>query len=64
MRGRFSTGVARPDVAAAMRVGPNQGFAFTVGSVARGAHTVCVYVLNLRLGTGNPRLGCRTVTVS
>ena len=36
MRGRFSTGVARPDVAAAMRVGPNQGFAFTVGSVARG----------------------------
>ena len=64
MRGRFSTAVARPDVAAAMRVGPNQGFAFTVGSVARGTHTVCVYALNLRLGTGNPRLGCRTVTVS
>ncbi|MEO6502132.1 MAG: L,D-transpeptidase family protein [Jatrophihabitantaceae bacterium] len=64
MRGRFSTGVARPDVAAAVHVGPDQGFAVTVGSVARGAHTVCVYALNLRLGTGNPRLGCRTVTVS
>ncbi|HEY0168803.1 MAG TPA: L,D-transpeptidase family protein [Jatrophihabitans sp.] len=64
MRGRFSTGVARPDVAAAMRVGPNSGFALTVGSVARGTHTLCVYALNLRLGTGNPRLGCRTVTVS
>ncbi|HEX8081037.1 MAG TPA: L,D-transpeptidase family protein [Jatrophihabitans sp.] len=63
MRGRFSTGVARPDVAAALRAGPNQGFAITVGSVARGAHTVCVYALNLRLGTGNPRIGCRTVTV-
>lgn len=64
MRGRFSTGVARPDVAAALRVGPNQGFAATLASVARGAHTVCVYALNLRLGTGNPRLGCKTVTVS
>jgi L,D-peptidoglycan transpeptidase YkuD (ErfK/YbiS/YcfS/YnhG family) len=64
MRGRFSTGVARPDVAAALRVGPNQGFAATVGSVAHGPHTVCVYALNLRLGTGNPRLGCRSVTVS
>ncbi|HEV2886141.1 MAG TPA: L,D-transpeptidase family protein [Jatrophihabitans sp.] len=64
MRGRFSTGVARPDVAAAMHAGPNQGFAFTVGSVAAGSHTVCVYALNLRLGTGNPRLGCRSVTVS
>lgn len=39
MRGRFSTGVARPDVAAAMRVGPNQGFAITVARVTRGAHT-------------------------
>lgn len=64
MRGRFSTGVARPDVASAMHVGPNQGFSATVTSVARGAHTVCVYALNLRLGTGNPRLGCRAVTVS
>jgi L,D-peptidoglycan transpeptidase YkuD (ErfK/YbiS/YcfS/YnhG family) len=64
MRGRFSTGVARPDVAAAMHVGPRQGFDFAVSGVAPGSHTVCVYALNLRLGTGNPRLGCRTVTVS
>ena len=64
MRGRYRTGVARPDVAAATRLGPNSGFAFSVGSVARGAHTVCVYALNVRLGTGNPRLGCKAVTVS
>ncbi|MBV9820747.1 MAG: L,D-transpeptidase family protein [Actinobacteria bacterium] len=64
MRGRFSTGVARPDVMAATHLGPNAGFAFTVGSVAAGRHTVCVYALNLRLGTGNPRLGCKAVTVS
>jgi L,D-peptidoglycan transpeptidase YkuD (ErfK/YbiS/YcfS/YnhG family) len=63
MRGRYRTGVARPDVAAATHLGPNSGFAFTVGSVAAGRHTVCVYALNVRLGTGNPRLGCKAVTV-
>jgi len=64
MRGRFGTGVARPDVAAAVHAGPNQGFAFPVTGVPTGRHTVCVYALNLRLGTGNPRLGCKAVTVS
>lgn len=64
MRGRFSTGVARPDVASAMHAGPNTGFAFSVANLAAGRHTVCVYGLNLRLGTGNPRLGCKVVTVS
>ncbi len=63
MRGRFGTGVARPDVAVAMHVGPYQGFAITVTAVTPGRHTVCTYALNLRLGTGNPRLGCQAVTV-
>jgi L,D-peptidoglycan transpeptidase YkuD (ErfK/YbiS/YcfS/YnhG family) len=64
MRGRFSTGVARPDVARAKHAGPNSGFAFSIASLPAGRHTVCVYGLNLRLGTGNPKLGCKAVTVS
>jgi L,D-peptidoglycan transpeptidase YkuD (ErfK/YbiS/YcfS/YnhG family) len=61
---RYGTGVARPDVAAARRAGPNQGFNFTLTGVAHGWHTVCVYALNISLGTGNPRLGCRDIPVN
>jgi L,D-peptidoglycan transpeptidase YkuD (ErfK/YbiS/YcfS/YnhG family) len=32
-------------------------------AVARGRHTVCVYAINIGVGTVNPRLGCATVTV-
>lgn len=31
--------------------------------LATGVHTVCVYAINIGIGTVNPRLGCRTVTV-
>ena len=41
-RGRYSTGVARPDVAAAIHAGPNQGFSISFGTVAAGVRTICV----------------------
>ena len=63
-RGRFSTGVPRPDVAAALHAGPNQGFSISFGTVAAGVRTICVYAINIRLGTANPLLGCLTRTVS
>jgi L,D-peptidoglycan transpeptidase YkuD (ErfK/YbiS/YcfS/YnhG family) len=31
--------------------------------LARGTSTVCVYAMNIGIGTMNPRLGCRAVTV-
>ena len=52
MRGRYTTGVARPDVAAKLHAGPNQGYAITVTGVPAGRHTVCVYALNTSYGTG------------
>ena len=65
MRGRYPTGVARPDVAAKVHTGPNQGYAITVPAVAPGRHTVCVYALNISYGTGNTKfLPCAVVTTS
>jgi L,D-peptidoglycan transpeptidase YkuD (ErfK/YbiS/YcfS/YnhG family) len=62
--GRYSTGVYRPDVAAARPFGAYQGFAFTLTGVTSGSRTVCLYAINVSLGTANPRLGCRTIAVS
>lgn len=65
MRGRYTTGVARPDVAAKVHTGPNQGYAITISGVAAGRHTVCVYALNTAYGTGNTKfLPCTAVTTS
>lgn len=58
--GWFRFPVARPDVALAKSAGPNQGFDITV-TLPAGLHTVCVYAINVGLGTGNPKLGCRLV---
>jgi hypothetical protein len=58
--GWFTLPVARPDVAKAKSAGPNQGFDITV-TLPAGLHTVCTYAINVGLGTGNPRLGCRAV---
>lgn len=57
------TGTPRADVARVRRAGPNQGFSGPV-RLGRGRHTVCAYAINIRTGTGNPRLGCRAVTVT
>jgi L,D-peptidoglycan transpeptidase YkuD (ErfK/YbiS/YcfS/YnhG family) len=59
MRGRYTTGVARPDVAATAHTGPNAGFAFTLTGIAAGQHKLCVYGLNIGLGTGNTAYSCR-----
>jgi hypothetical protein len=62
--GRYATGVYRPDVAAARPFGAYQGFDFTLTGVINGWHRVCVYAINVSLGTGNPRLGCRDIPVN
>lgn len=59
----LTTGVPRPDVARLKGAGPNQGYAGTV-TLSRGTHTLCTYAINLGTGSGNPRLGCRTVAVT
>jgi L,D-peptidoglycan transpeptidase YkuD (ErfK/YbiS/YcfS/YnhG family) len=64
LRGRFSTGVSRPDVAAAGHAGPNQGFSISFSSLPAGKRTICVHAVNLKLGTSNPSLGCAVRTVT
>lgn len=58
--GSTTTGIARPDVAAARGLGPAHGFSLTV-PVAPGSHRICAYALNAGPGTDNPELGCRVV---
>jgi len=61
----ITLGVARPDVSQvykAYRVGPAQGFDRTL-AVPAGRHELCVYADNIGIGTANPNLGCRTVSV-
>ncbi len=59
----ISTGVPRPDVARLRGAGPNQGYDSPV-QLSPGPHTLCTYAINIGTGTGNPRLGCRTLTVT
>ncbi|WP_299952284.1 hypothetical protein [uncultured Modestobacter sp.] len=55
---------SRPDVAAAFPgAGAAHGFSWS-GTVASGTHRVCVYAINVGAGSGNPAVGCRTVTVT
>jgi len=57
-----TTGVSRPDVAAAYPGwGSDRGYSITV-PVAAGTHTVCAYGINQLTGTSNSKLGCRTVS--
>jgi L,D-peptidoglycan transpeptidase YkuD (ErfK/YbiS/YcfS/YnhG family) len=58
-----STGAPRPDVAKARGAGPNQGYDVVV-SATKGTHQLCTAADNLGAGTSNPRLGCKTVTVT
>lgn len=54
----------RPDVA---RVYPgydgSHGFSFDITAAEPGQHNVCAYLITTGGGTGNPLLGCRTITV-
>jgi SpoIID/LytB domain protein len=65
--GRAVTGVvangSRPDVGRAFpAAGSAHGYSWS-GTLSAGSHRVCVYAINQQGGTGNPGLGCRTVTV-
>jgi hypothetical protein len=61
--GQLPSDGSRPDVAAAFpAAGPGHGFSTTL-TVGTGAHTVCVFGINVGMGQSNPVLGCRTVTV-
>lgn len=58
------TGVARPDVKAALGwPGPSTGFHGTVATAGRGTSRVCAYAINLFEPRNNPLLGCSTTTV-
>ena len=68
MDGKFQTYVLangyRPDIAAKYpSSGGNHGFLVNVLAPA-GTHTVCVYAINSGAGTGNPAIGCRTLTLN
>jgi hypothetical protein len=53
---------SRPDVGRAYPgYGDNHGFNATV-ELDPGANQICVYAINTGAGSGNPLLGCRTVT--
>ena len=63
LRGRFTrSSAARPDIAAAKHVGPDQGYDATLAKLPAGPHTICVTARNVGAGA-NVSLGCRAVTV-
>jgi hypothetical protein len=60
--GRASADRSRPDVGAAFPgYGAEHGYDTTVTVSAGGTHQVCVYAINVGLGTTNPRIACRSV---
>ena len=65
--GKFRAGlladVRRPDVEKAFSNGALHGFNLSL-SMTPGTHQVCVYAINAPTRTGNPRIGCKTVTVT
>jgi hypothetical protein len=61
--GAVTANGSRPDVGQAYPgAGDDHGFTWS-GTLTPGAHTVCAYALNRGLGTQNPQLGCRSMTV-
>jgi hypothetical protein len=55
---------SRTDIGAAYpTAGDLHGYSWT-GTLSRGTHQVCTYAINRGPGTANPRLGCKSVTVS
>jgi hypothetical protein len=62
--GAATANAPRSDVGRAYpTAGPNHGYIWS-GTLAPGKpHQVCVFAINQGGGTGNPRLGCATVTV-
>jgi hypothetical protein len=61
--GAVSAAASRSDVADAYpKAGAEHGYSGSF-TLSAGKHQVCVYALNVRQGTTNPLLGCRSVTV-
>jgi hypothetical protein len=59
----LTAGADRADIDAAYPgVGPHHGFA-TQLTLTSGSHDVCAYAINVGGGTGNVRIGCRTVAM-
>jgi len=54
----------RSDVSSALGIAAPTGFSGQVAGLAGGANRVCVYAINRGWGSGNPLLGCRTVTLT
>jgi hypothetical protein len=55
---------SRPDIAKAYPpAGDAHGYDFVL-DLSRGTHQVCVYAINAGSGSGNPLLGCRSVSVA
>ncbi|CAM8629694.1 Glycoside hydrolase, family 25 [Acidimicrobiia bacterium] len=62
--GAYTADASRPDVGAAYQgVGPNHGFDLAI-RLPGGTHTACVYAINVGIGTTNPLVGCRTLTIA
>ncbi|MCU1613000.1 MAG: hypothetical protein JWO98_540, partial [Frankiales bacterium] len=54
---------ARPEIGTRYpQAGAAHGYAWS-GTLAGGVHQVCVFAINQKIGSANPRLGCRSVTV-
>ena len=58
--GRAHAANARSDIANKYHLGANHGFIASF-SVPAGQHGICVYAINVGKGSGNPRIGCRTM---
>jgi len=67
--GRFTTSApaqtTRGDVGRAYPLhGVTHGFSLTLDGLDPGNREICVYAINAAMGTFNPQLGCRSVTVT
>jgi hypothetical protein len=63
-RAAVTANQSRADIGALFTgMGNNHGFSFAVGGLPEGNRQVCLFALNSGIGTVNPQLGCRTVTI-
>ena len=61
--GRLTANRFRPDIAPAYPAyGGSHGFSGAL-ALGQGPHNVCAYALNIGLGTSNPALGCKIITL-
>jgi hypothetical protein len=63
LAGPVTANQARSDIGRIFpAAGPNHCYSWAT-TLATGTHQVCAYAINIGAGTGNPQLGCKTVTV-